>query len=136
MAKSQPSVSEPVCASRFWCSPGNDFALVVEVLETGATALGVDGPHQVGDALVDSEASVWPAEVGLHPAWSQEEQRPWVVVVAVGIAAHQLIEGRFAGPVDLEAASVVVGNAPLTGGHERDRAVGKNNVTECFDDPH
>jgi hypothetical protein len=55
-------------AARCLFSPGDGLAEVVEVLQAGATTLGVDVHDEVGDAVADREASVGAAKVGLDPA--------------------------------------------------------------------
>jgi hypothetical protein len=56
--------------------------------------------------------------------------------VAGGVAAHQLVESGFAGSIDLKPAALVVGDAALAGRHDRDSAVGVDELAERFDDPH
>jgi hypothetical protein len=50
-------------------SPGDGLVEVIEVSQAGASALGVDGRDEVGDALADGEAPSWttPNPTRRHP---------------------------------------------------------------------
>src|ERR1035438_4038898 len=53
-----------------------------------------------------------------------------------GVAPHQLVESGFTGTVDLKAAALVVRDAALTGGHDRDRSICGDAFAERFDNAH
>ena len=105
-------------------SPRNGLAEVVEVVKTALSFVRLNDIHQIRNAVVDAQARAGTAHVGAHPTWREQQQRARVVAMTGGETPHQGVEGGLAGPIDLVAAGLVVADAPLTGRHDGDGAVG------------
>src|SRR5579862_7289564 len=85
-------------------SPRHDLIAIVEELQAAVAGVPLDDIHHAVRALVDAQRRPGAAEVGLDPAGVHQQQRPRVAVMARGVAAHELVEGGLAGPVDLVPA--------------------------------
>lgn len=80
-------------------SPGDRVAEVVEVAQPRLALLGLNRVDDVRDALLDAQACCGAAEIGATQPGAISTSARGSSEWPGGEAAHERVEGRFAGPV-------------------------------------